>query len=120
MDKVLIAIIVIIIVCAIIYYFNYAQECFTVEPIQILVFVSKTCPHCVDYVKDRHSAVVNKFSDDSKYALNLIYADEDKDKLFEKYNVQYVPACVIIKGCQKEQLSGAVSAETIDEKICAM
>jgi glutaredoxin len=90
-------ILIVILVLLFVSYFMSKKENFESEDtIDILTFVSKTCPHCVTYKNYVYPDLEKNFYRTNKN-LRLIVADEDKDGEFDKYNIQYVPACVIIK-----------------------
>ena len=69
----------------------------TSEPLSLLIFVSKSCKHCVNYNKYHHDDVV-QLAKQKGIEVKRIYADEDPDNLFEKFKVLYVPTCIIMKG----------------------
>ncbi len=69
----------------------------------LLIFISKTCPHCVTYNEKTHP-ILEKALANTNIKLKKIYADEDPEKLFEKYGVQYVPTFYYVKGDKKERV----------------
>jgi thiol-disulfide isomerase/thioredoxin len=88
-------------------------------PTTVLVFVSKSCGHCVNYNANVHDKV-QKYAKSKGIKLERIFADDDKSNLFEKYNIQYVPDCVIIKGDKTKQVSGSITPESISSTISSM
>lgn len=86
------------------------------KKISILVFVSETCSHCVNYNKTTHFNLV-QWANTNGYELKRIFAHDDKDKLFEKYNIEYVPACIIIKGSKTKLLDGTINENNIENAI---
>ena len=50
--------------------------------------------------------------------LNLVYSDNDPNNLFAKYNVEYVPTCIVIDENGKiQKLNGDISIENINTLI---
>lgn len=98
-------IILIILLCIVIYQFFYCMENFetnsnTDNTPTLYIFITKTCPHCVDYINNTHPKLVSALTN-TNIKLKLTYADEDPDGLFNQYNVQYVPAFHCVKGNKK-------------------
>jgi hypothetical protein len=69
----------------------------------LLIFVSTTCPHCVTYNEQTHP-IVEKELADTNIKIKKVWANDDPTKLYEKYNVMYVPSFWLVKGDKKEQL----------------
>lgn len=95
--------IIILIFVLIIFYFCRCKysESFKIEQLDdsdktILIFVSNSCHHCIAYIKEHHDKVV-ELCKERKITLKLIYPDQDPDNLFEKFNIEYVPRCYIMK-----------------------
>ena len=78
---------------------------------QVIVFLSKNCPHCVHYDKDKFKRLKGKLNKLGKGNVNVIkiYADKDPKALFNKYEVQYVPAAVVLHNGKNSKLSGEIS-----------
>lgn len=78
---------------------------------QLIVFLSKTCPHCVHYDKDQFKRLKGKLNKLGKGNVSIvkIYADKDPKALFNKYEVQYVPTAVVIHNGKNSKLSGEIS-----------
>ncbi len=70
----------------------------------LYVFVSKTCPHCVTYNEQTHP-IVEKELANKNIKIKKIWANDDPDKLYDKFNVLYVPCFYLVKGDKKEKLS---------------
>ena len=87
--------------------------------INILVFVSKTCGHCVNYNNNVHDKL-ETLAKAKGWNLKRIYSDEDPENLFSKYNVIYVPTCFIIKNDNVKQVSGSITLENIENTINSM
>ncbi len=84
----------------------------------LLIFISKTCPHCVTYNEKTHP-ILEKALANTNIKLKKIYADEDPDKLFEKYGVQYVPTFYCVKGDKKERVE-QVDPKSLQDKFNSM
>ncbi len=84
----------------------------------LLCFVSKTCPHCVTYNEKTHP-IVEKELANSGINIKKIWANDDPEKLFDKYGVMYVPAFWLVKGDKKEQLR-SMNPIIIKEKAKSM
>jgi thiol-disulfide isomerase/thioredoxin len=79
--------------------------------IELLVFLTKTCPHCVIYDNKIHMNLEKQLK--NKCRIRKIYADNDKDKLFEKYDIQYVPKGLLLSNERYVPIEGALDNETI-------
>jgi glutaredoxin len=123
MNKIIVTIIIVLIVLAFIHFYFNCNEPFESDVSkEILIFVSETCPHCVDYKDKMHQNVLNTFKDDSSVNVKLITSgeNENSNNLFSKYDVQFVPACVILKGNKAEKLDKMITPENLQEKIDSM
>jgi thiol-disulfide isomerase/thioredoxin len=69
----------------------------TNEPTTLLIFVSKSCGHCVNYNQKHHDSVV-ELAKKKGVEVKRIFSDEDPDNLFDKFKVMYVPTCYVMKG----------------------
>lgn len=78
---------------------------------QVIVFLSKHCPHCVHYDKDKFKRFKGKLNKLGKGNVNVIkiYADKDPKSLFNKYEVQFVPAAVVVHNGKSSKISGEIS-----------
>lgn len=111
-------IILLVIILVLIFIFNktYFESYDNTNPTTIIIFVSKTCGHCITYNSKMHNKV-EKYSKDNGINLQRVFADEDNDKLFENYNIEYVPACVIIKGNAVKKVDSSITPDTINSTI---
>lgn len=78
---------------------------------QVIVFLSKNCPHCVHYDRDKFARLkgkLNKLSN-GNVSVKKIYADKDPKGLFNKHEVQFVPAAVVIHKGKVSKISGEIS-----------
>ena len=78
---------------------------------QVIVFLSKTCPHCVQYDKHKFARLKGKLHkmSNGNVSVKKIYADKDPKGLFNKYEVQYVPAAVVLTNNKTGKISGDIS-----------
>ena len=97
-------------------YFKEGFEKITNSNVKILVFVSKSCGHCVNYNNNVHNKV-EELAKQKGWDLKRIFSDNDPENLFSKYNVMYIPACFIIKNDVTKQLSGSITLENIENTI---
>lgn len=87
------------------------------EPISLLIFVSKSCGHCVNYNKNHHDAIV-QLANKKGIQVKRIFADDDPEKLFDKFGVMYVPAGFIMKGDKiHKNLGSNVNLESIQTAL---
>jgi len=83
----------------------------TINKKKLLVFLSKTCPHCVNYIQNTHNQLLNELG--NEFIIQLIYSDQDGDNLFDKYNVNYVPKCMVISNGNELEVKGQLNSENI-------
>lgn len=123
MNKVAITVLIIIIILLLTSYFYSSKECFESDSTaRVIIFVSNQCPHCVEYKEKKHDNLVNSFKNNSNIKIDLIHSGESEEanKLFAKYDIQYVPACVIVKGDMVKKLGNAIVPEVIKQEIASM
>lgn len=113
-------IILIILLCVVVYQFYFIKKCesFETDTPTLFIFVSKTCPHCITYNEKTHP-ILEKALADTNIKLKKVFADEDPDKLFDKFDVKYVPAFWCVKGNKKEQVQ-QIYPEFLKEKFNSM
>lgn len=81
--------------------------------IVILIFLSSQCHFCKIY-KEKTHPILQKFAESEGYELKIVPENDDN---FSKYNIQYIPACVILNGKKQKQLSGEISISNIQDTI---
>jgi len=86
----------------------------TKEKITILVFLSSGCPHCVTYKNNTHS-LIEKYAKTKGHELKLV--PENDSATFTKYNIMYIPSCIIVKGDKHEKVKGEISESNIEKTI---
>lgn len=84
------------------------------KKVVILIFLSSGCPHCKTFKNITHP-LLEKFTKAKEYELKIV--PEDDGDTFSKYNIQYIPACVILNGDKHTQLSGEISVSNIEKTI---
>ena len=120
MEKENVLLLILIILLFVLYYFSGCQpEKFANLnpeqkdiPVILLVFLTKQCPHCVNYDRQQHANLANNLAK-SNIQVKKVYADEDEDNLFDQHNVMFVPAAVVMKGDVKEKVNGAITHENV-------
>jgi thiol-disulfide isomerase/thioredoxin len=78
--------------------------------VELLVFLTKTCPHCLKY-DNIHMNLEKQLK--NRCRIRKIYLDNDKDNLFDKYNIQYVPKGILLSNERYIPIEGALDNETI-------
>lgn len=78
---------------------------------QVIVFLSKTCPHCIHYDKDKFKRLKGKLNKLGKGNVSVvkIYADNDNKGLFNKYDIQFIPASVVLYNGKSSKINGEIS-----------
>lgn len=83
----------------------------------LLIFVSKSCGHCINYNEKYHKSVI-ELANKKGVNLKRIYSDDDPDKLFEKMNIMYVPTCIIMDGNKiQKNLGSNVNPASIEKAL---
>jgi thiol-disulfide isomerase/thioredoxin len=91
------------------------------DNVKILLFVSQTCPHCVTYMENEHEKVVeDSKKNNNEIRLHISGASKESNDAFDKYNVEYVPACILLKDNNLVRLKNGVNLENIKEEIKKM
>ena len=78
---------------------------------EVIVFLSKSCPHCVTYDKEKFPRLKGKLNKiaEGNVSVKKIYPDNDPEKLFEKYDIMFVPSAVVIHKDSNKKVSGEIS-----------
>lgn len=78
---------------------------------QVIVFLSKSCPHCVVYDNHKFKRLKGKLEKIAKGKITVkkVYADNDPKSLFDKYDVQFIPTGVVVYDGKKSKISGEIS-----------
>jgi thioredoxin-related protein len=78
---------------------------------QVIVFFGRHCPHCVHYDKDKYKRLKGKLNKLGKGNVTVlkVYSDKDPKGLFNKHDIQYVPAGVVISNGKVSKINGEIS-----------
>jgi len=79
---------------------------------ELLIFLSKKCPYCVDYLLNNHKKITDELSND--YSIKLIFSDEDQDNLFSKYKINYVPKGLLISNNVEYNVKNPITCDNIN------
>jgi thiol-disulfide isomerase/thioredoxin len=82
---------------------------------ELLVFLSKTCPYCIKYDKEMHNKLEKEL--ENKCKIRKIYSDNDKDNLFSKYKINYVPKGILLSKDRYIPIEGALTGSNIIEYL---
>ena len=91
----------------------------TNEPIKLYVFVSGHCPHCHTYLDKYHNDVCALMKSKG-LEVQKVQSDgsEESSKLFDKYNVQFVPAGILVKGDKIfKRLNSDITPQSVKQAI---
>jgi thiol-disulfide isomerase/thioredoxin len=119
MRKIILLVILAVLIVIVMYQLSKSKENFESEKVKVLVFLSKSCPHCVTYKNDEESKVTSVLQNMPNVEYKSMFCDEEPE-LSDKYKVLYVPTCFVEKGTKSEQLTGNVTAKNIIEKMTSM
>jgi thioredoxin-related protein len=119
------SILLLIVVFSILFYLfnrssNVTSESFntsTNTKINILVFLSSSCGHCTTY-KNNMNSTVQQFATSNGYGYEIV-PESDGEK-FTKYNIEYIPTCIIVKGNDHKKLNGEITIANIQNTIKSM
>ena len=78
---------------------------------ELLIFLSKRCPYCITYLKNTHKKITDELS--NIYNIKLIFSDDDKDDLFKKYKINYVPNAIILSNHKEYEIKGIINSDNI-------
>jgi thiol-disulfide isomerase/thioredoxin len=86
--------------------------------VYIFLFLSKSCPPCVNYDKNIHDKVVQKFENNDSVKIQKIYSESDSENLFDKHDIQYTPTCCVIDvETDKATKTNGVTPEQIEATV---
>lgn len=82
---------------------------------QVIVFFGKHCPHCVHYDRDKFKRLKGKLNKLSKGNITVlkVYSDKDPNGLFNKHDIQFVPAGLVISNGKVSKISGEISPTNV-------
>lgn len=84
------------------------------EQISVLIFLSSSCHHCTTYKQNKHDSI-KQFVESKGYKYVLV--PEDDSSMFTKYDVMYIPTCIIVKGTKHTKLQGEITEKNIETTI---
>lgn len=87
-----------------------------IEKTKVCVFLSKNCPHCINWEKNDESDVVTKLNKEG-FIVEKIYPDNDHEKKFTTYNINAVPTAFLIHDGKSHKINGQISADNIITKF---
>ena len=93
---------------------NYGDTINKTNKNKIIIFLSKTCPGCINYLKNIEDKLIKEFS--NEYIIENKFIDEDSD-LFIKHNIEYVPQAMVIHDNKNRKIDGSISIENIKNTI---
>jgi thioredoxin-related protein len=78
---------------------------------QVIVFFGRHCPHCVHYDRDKFKRLKGKLNKlgNGNVSVLKVYSDKDPKGLFNKHDIQFVPAGVVISNGKVSKISGEIS-----------
>jgi hypothetical protein len=91
----------------------------TNEPIKLFVFVSGHCPHCHTYLNNHHNDVSTACKSRG-IEVEKVQSDgsEKSNELFNKYDVQFIPAGILVKGDKvHKKLGSNVTPQSVLEAL---
>ena len=81
----------------------------------LLIFVSKNCPHCINYLINSHQKLTNLLHNDCN--IKLIFDDEDHNSLFSKYKIDFVPKAIILLENKEYIVDGNINYDNIKNAL---
>lgn len=84
------------------------------DQVSVLIFLSSSCHHCTTYKQNKHESI-KQFVESKGYKYVLV--PEDDSSMFTKYDVMYIPTCVIVKGNKHTKLQGEITENNIEKAI---
>jgi len=77
-----------------------------VEEYTVVVFLSKTCPHCITY-ENNHDNLVSELNKNKNIKITIIklFSNNDPDNMFNKYKVRSVPTAIVFKDLYSDKYS---------------
>ena len=95
--------------------YNNYQESINNNKKDLLIFVSKNCPHCINYLKNSHDKLTNLLHNDCN--IKLIFDDQDNNDLFSKYKIDFVPKAIILAENKEYIVNGDINYDNIKKTL---
>jgi hypothetical protein len=86
------------------------------KDIKVVILLSKTCFHCVNYDKTMDTPVKEHLKS-KDVPLQKVYSHDDPEQLFAKYNAEYVPMGIVVIDGTVHKINGGITPENIDSTI---
>ena len=83
---------------------------------KVMIFLSKSCPHCVTFKNNELDNLTNKIGK-TPHSLEVVVAGENNRDIFNKYDIQYVPACLVLKDNKHKIVNGQITYDNIMKTI---
>ena len=81
----------------------------------LLIFVSKNCHHCINYLINSHQKLTNLLHNDCN--IKLIFDNEDHNSLFSKYKIDFVPKAIILLENKEYIVDGNINYDNIKNAL---
>lgn len=112
---------ILLILVVLIYYFNVNNiDTFKTndkdDNIILFVFLTSTCPHCINYDKNTHADLEKQLNMDN-IKIKKVYAHDDSTELFNKYNIEFVPAAIVVKGDKDLNVNGNIDYNNVKKIV---
>jgi len=109
---------ILIILLFVLYYFSnckpehFAGNTNNATESVLMVFLTKQCPHCVNFDKNVHDNLAKELAT-KNIKIKKIYADQDPEKLFDQYQIMYVPAGIVVKDDETKKVNGEINFNNV-------
>ena len=84
---------------------------------ELKIFLSKNCPHCINYLNTVHTNLMELLKNEFNFKLIFTDSDNDTDNLFNRYQVQYVPKAIVSHNSEDKEVIGPINYDNI-KKAC--
>ncbi len=89
--------------------------------VQVSFLLNRSCGYCVNLMNGPLTKILEDLSQINNLQYNVIFSDEDKDNIFNKYSVNAVPACLIEKDGKFSMIVGGdIKTENIVNQVQMM
>ena len=83
---------------------------------KVMIFLSKSCPHCVTFKNNELDNLTKKIAT-TPHTIDVVVAGENNRDIFNKYDIQYVPACLVLKDNNHKIVNGQITYDNIMKTI---
>ncbi len=113
-------IIIILVIVLISFYYFRQQEKFNTSNNsvghKVMIFLSKSCPHCVTFKDNELDNLIKKIAM-TPHNIDVLVSSENNRDIFNKYDIQYVPACLVLKDNKHKMVNGQITYDNIMKTI---